>query len=357
MENVKRTIPLSFEPLLLIFILVIGVEVRAQQFDFIPQELKPVPVAELKKPTKPLDLVFYEDGRKTTFKEAIGKVESEKAIPFMFADKSGAYKALVISEKIQIDYPGMPEKLRSFGYSFGNKNSNTVVIFSQGGPSTTLSNWKWQKRLIELYKGFGDYFFINSHQAQTLDPGNYDDKELSFEEAKDLATSSTEILGELTSFFKSKGKRVYLYGVSGGAFLVTDLIATKGNIADGYLIMVGRLDMDDEMWRSRVNGERMHFREDGRTLYRTDPPDSVRGKNNDKLKSAYAYKRFTELLKKTDLSNVIYFYGKTDSNVGSLKKHEIEFLRSHGALVIASDGDHSSYQKFIEIGLRLLLLD
>ena len=353
----KNAIALRSELTVLICLLCLGIDVYAQRFDFIPPDLEPVPIGDLKKPTVPVNLVFYEDGRKTTFKEAIEKVEAEKAIPTMFADRAGVYRALVISEKIQIEFPGMPEKLRSQGYSFGNPMSNKIVLFSQGGPSTTLSTWRWQKKMVEMFKGFGDYFFINVHQAQTLEPDNYDKKELSFEEAKAYAAFSTKVLGDLTAFFKSKGKKVYLYGISGGAFLVTDLIATKGNIAEGFLIMVGRLDMNDEMWRSRANGERMLFRKDGKTVYMAKPQESIRSKNNDKLKAAYAHKRYTQLLKGINLSNVIYFYGKTDANVGSLLEHEIEFLRSHGAMVVASGGDHSSYQNFLEIGLRLLLLD
>lgn len=209
----KNAIALRFELIILICLLCLGLDVHAQRFDFIPDDLEPVPIADLKKPTVPVNLVFYEDGRKTTFKEAIEKVEAEKAIPTLFADKSGIYRALVIREKIQIDFPGIPENLRSFGYSFGNPASNTIVLFSQGGPSTTLSTWKWQKQMTELYKGFGEYFFVNTHQAQTLKPDNYDNKELSFEEAKTHAAFSTKVLVDLTSFFKSKGKKVYLYGI------------------------------------------------------------------------------------------------------------------------------------------------
>lgn len=84
---------------------------------------------------------------------------------------------------------------------------------------------------------------------------------------------------------------------------------------------------------------------------------NILGKNNDKLKAAGAYKRYTKLLEGVDLSNVIYFYGSTDDRVGSLLPHEVAFLKSSGATVIRSKGDHSSYQEYLEILLRLLLLD
>ena len=73
--------------------------------------------------------------------------------------------------------------------------------------------------------------------------------------------------------------------------------------------------------------------------------------------AAGAYKRFTKELEGFDLSNVIYLYGKTDDRVGSLLEHEIKFLKSHGALVIASNGNHSVPKEYREILIRLMLLD
>ena len=139
-----------------------------QQYDFIPTDLKPVPLVELKKPSTPLDLVFYEDGTKVVFKEAMKKIQEERATPTLFADESGTYKALVINEKIQIDYPGMPENLKRMGHSFGNPESDLVIIYSQGGPFSKLSNWKWQKGMLSLDEEFEDSFFINSMQTQIL---------------------------------------------------------------------------------------------------------------------------------------------------------------------------------------------
>ena len=340
---------------LLLFFLIIGIETFAQQYDFIPNDLKPVPIAELKKPDGPLDLVFYEDGTKVTFKEAMEKVQNEEVIPLMFADKSGRYKALVISEKIQIDYPGIPNSLKELGYSFGNPESDFVVIYSQGGPFPKLSSWKWQKWMLSLNEEFGSYFFINSMQTQIINSDEYSQKEISFDEAKTYIESTTEILEDLVKYFKSQNKKVYLYGISHGAFIVENLIATKGNIADGYLAMVGRLDMDDEMWRSRANNGRARFLDDGKTIVQTEVDSTIIGRNQDKLHAAKAYKRYTELLKGINLSNMIYLYAKLDQKVGSLTKKEIEFLESAGAKVIASEGNHSSYQPYLETLMKQLI--
>ena len=282
---------------LLLFLLFLGIKTFSQQFNFIPMDLKSVPIEELKKPKGPLDLVYHEDGTKLSFEEAMEKVQDERAIPFMFADKSGAYKALVISDKIQINFSNIPENLKKLGYSFGNPESDFVIIYSQGGPFPQLSNWLWQKRLLSLNEEFGNYFFINSMQTQIINSDEYTQKEISFEDAKIYIESTTEILADLVKYFKSQKKKVYLYGISHGAFIVENLIATKGNIANGYLIMVGRLDMDDEMWKSRVNNGSASFLNDGKTIIKTEVSSTIEGRNQDLLHAAKSYKRYTKLLK------------------------------------------------------------
>lgn len=255
MKNLKRFI-FTFA------LLILSHEAFSQEYAFLPKGLHLVPISELQKPTKPLEFVFKENGERIKFDEALKKVADEEVIPKMYADSLGIYKALVISSKIEINYPDLPESLQKLGYSFGNKESDTIIIFSQGGPSLRLHNRKWQKSVLALNKEFGNYFFINARQTQMIEADKYTTKTISFEEAKKYNELSTQNVYRLVNFFKSKNKKVFLYGASGGAFLITDLIATYGNIADGYLIMVGRLDMNDEMWQARVNGERKHFRKE-----------------------------------------------------------------------------------------------
>lgn len=331
------------------------VNLYAQSYDFLPKDLIPVPIYELKKPATSLDLVYYEDGTKVSFDKAMEKVQNERAIPFMFADYTGNYKALVIRDKIQIEYPNIPENLKSLGYSFGNPESDVVIIFSQGGPFPILSNWKWQKGILSLNSKFEDYFFINSMQTQIINSDEYTQKELSFEEAKTYIKTTTEILSELIHYFKSQKKKVYLHGISHGAFIVENLIATEGNIADGNLIMVGRLDMNYEMWHSRANNSRAVFLNDGKTIVKTEVSNSIIGRNQDKLHAAKAFERYTELLKGIDLSNMIYLYAKYDQKVGSLTKKEIEFLESSGAKVIATEGNHFSYRPYLERLIKQLI--
>ncbi|MDH3323035.1 MAG: hypothetical protein OEM04_08605 [Flavobacteriaceae bacterium] len=343
--------------ILVVFILCFGIEISAQNYSFIPADLTSIPSSEFQKPKQPIDLVYLEDGTKIAFAEAIKLVASQRAIPTLFVDKSGAYKALVISKNIQIEYPGIPDHLKNLGYGYGNSDSDIVLIHSQGSPNLILSTWLFEKNAARLSKTVGDHFWVNVKQNQMINLDEFKNTQLSFDETKEYVTKSSKILREIVSFFKSQNKKVYLLGASGGAFQITDMIAIYGNIADGYLIMTARLDMNDEIWKPRARGEIWHFNKDGKTIYKADPPTSILEKNINLLQAAGAYKRYTEELEEVDLSNVIYLYGKTDDKVGSLQEYEIEFLKSHGALVIDSNGGHSSAKKYREVLIRLMLLN
>ena len=118
------------------------------------------------------------------------------------------------------------------------------------------------------------YFVINVHQAQTLHPEKYIEAEISFEEAKTLNKKSTQILFDLVTYFKAQNKTVYVAGISFGAFAGMDFIAEHGNIADGYMFMVGRLDMTPEVWQSFAQGIEAAFDTDATTpVIKVKPSD------------------------------------------------------------------------------------
>ncbi|WP_442267508.1 TlpA family protein disulfide reductase [Tenacibaculum sp. ZS6-P6] len=72
--------------------------IQAQEYSFIPKGLKELSFEKLmeKGPPSNLELVFYEDGTKTTLDEVIPLIMSGAVYPRMFVDKKGKYKALVI---------------------------------------------------------------------------------------------------------------------------------------------------------------------------------------------------------------------------------------------------------------------
>lgn len=349
--------------ILSLFLLIIFSSVsKGQDYSFLPDGLTPISLTELmsKKPDS-LDLVYYEDGTPTTLREAFQNIERQEVIPTMYVDKDGNYKALVLkrwSVDAGIDLPGFPEKLKPLGYSFGNKESDTIVLYSDGA-GTFFKTWLFEEQVKAMgYEEFENLLFINVIQGHRIDPDILFKEELTFDDAKKMADISVANLSALIDHFKSENKTVYLYGISFGAFVLADLISQEGITADGYLIMKGRLDMNEEIWKPLSEGNHTYFDKDAKTVLTSNKNRSLHFKNSMKISAAHGYKRYTKLLSGLDLSKVIYVYGNRDTNVGALTQHEIDFLYTHGATVIASDGDHfTDMEEYVEIGLRLMMLE
>ncbi|SEE30249.1 Peroxiredoxin [Tenacibaculum sp. MAR_2010_89] len=81
-----------------LIVIFITITIKAQEYSFIPKDLKELPLEELMKkgPPENLDLVFYEDGTKTTLKEIMPLIMNGIVLPKMFVDNNNNYKALVI---------------------------------------------------------------------------------------------------------------------------------------------------------------------------------------------------------------------------------------------------------------------
>jgi hypothetical protein len=257
---------------------------------------------------------------------------------------------------IKIDYPNIPENIANMGYSFGNNQSNIVIINAQENPDLYL----YTDEFKELFIKYGNVnpeqsFVINVHQAQTLHPSKLQNQDISFQQAKEYSSETTEILATVVNYFKSQNKKVILVGMSYGAFVVQDFLAEYGNTVDAILLSVGRLDMSDTAWKDFSQGKIVSFREeiemksDNQTI-------SIQNSNKSKLVAAYAYKRFTELLKNTNLTNTIYVYGKNDEMLGSLTKEEKAFLMKKDVLVLSVDNGHKeTLTGFLKKGLQMLM--
>lgn len=150
---------------------------------------------------------------------------------------------------------------------------------------------------------------------------------------------SVEILDRTIKHFKAQDKRVVVVGHSYGAFLVARYLALRGpEAADQYLLMAGRLDMQEEVVRRRYadGGSRA-----GSSV--VPPPKTARELMEMRIAGATGYDRYTVLLRGGDLQRVIYVYGTNDTNVGRLIDYEVAFLRSRGSTVIpVQDGGHTS---------------
>ncbi len=169
----------------------VGIVVQSQEYDFIPDSLKLLPIQELAKQQPPVDFepVYYEDGTKAVFKEVLPLIMEQKLIPLMFVDKDGNYKVLVVknltnNEDIRIEYKNIPESLTKSGYSFGNPDSDKVIIYLQGGPVNYLTTYGFETRM-NLSGGLDekDFFLINMREAQTLYPEETEKEEISWEQA------------------------------------------------------------------------------------------------------------------------------------------------------------------------------
>jgi hypothetical protein len=148
-------------------------------------------------------------------------------------------------------------------------------------------------------------------------------------------------------------------GTSFGAFVVQDSLAEHGNLADGYLIMIGRLNMPKKVWSEFSRGNFVGFKYDKNGIKKVVPFTADQAgmggetKNMAKLAAGLGYKRYIELLKDVDLSNVTYAYGKTDEQVGSLEKEEVDFLKSKGVKVLEGVGGHTeTFDSFIKEGVE-----
>ncbi|MEE9361456.1 MAG: hypothetical protein V3U92_02525 [Cellulophaga sp.] len=232
-----------------------------------------------------------------------------------------------------------PEEINNLIYYTGNKLSNTVIINTQGGPEPKLATQEFNEILssvntISLLK-------VNVHQAQTLNPQLFTNSEITFQQATSYDAESIEKLYKVIKYFKDQGKTVYVLGISFGAFMVQELIAEKGiDLADNYLIMVGRLDMNDTYWQGFSLGQDGHF-ENGITPVLVDQTEIVK-KNMSKLAAGLGQNRYTQKLNQyPDLSKITYIYGKVDEAVGKLTQAEIDFLTSKNAKVIEGPRNHS----------------
>jgi len=165
------------------------------------------------------------------------------------------------------------------------------------------------------------------------------------------------MLYELASYFKSQNKTVYIVGLSFGAFAGIDFMAQYGPMADGYLLMVGRLDMTEAIWKSFSEGVEATFEEDATTVKIGEKSRQIRGINLNKLAAGFGHNRYTEKLQNTDLSKLIYYYGKKDQSVGKLTDAEIKFLENKGATVVGFDGGHNQTLDHLREALQRLLKD
>jgi len=244
------------------------------------------------------------------------------------------------------------------GYYFGNPDADLVILNAQGGPEIEL----YTDEFMDIFTKHGKIdpdkvLCMNVHQIQTLKPNLFTDEGITFDRAKMYDKQNTKMLADAVKYFKSQNKKVILIGMSYGAFMVEDVLAKYGYIADKYLISVGRLDMPEEIWKEFSKGNQIEFIDGINFSEVTKTNDSTEA-NMRKLAAGYGYKRYTELLKDVDMSNIVYIFGSNDEAVGRLTESEIEFLENKKAKIIkGQEGHMETMLGLLGKGLELLNLN
>ncbi len=242
------------------------------------------------------------------------------------------------------------QEIKDLIYFKGNENASTVLINSQGGPAYELD-----ERTVDIFfQGYNtdDVLMANVHQAQTQNFNPFVNNDITLEQAVNFNTESVENLYKTIKFFKDQDRTVYVLGVSYGAFLTQELIAEQGiGIADKYLIITGRLDLNDIVWQAALEGKNSEFQNGTTPVVNPNIVTNVMEKNSMKLFAGIAKNKYTQRLETiNDLSKVMYIYGTLDESVGSLTSEEINFLQTRNATVISESGNHDETYNNLVVG-------
>ena len=233
-----------------------------------------------------------------------------------------------------------------FAATVGDPAAGTAFVYLQGGPTDEVEDFVIGQDALPALVG-QEAFFVVPFQIQTREADRFVADPMTFEQAMTEAETTTQIAGETIQRLKDEGKTVHVLGFSYGAFVAADVLAEFGNIADTFVLAVGRVDMPDQVWRSFADGNLMLFANG------TDPipakvedtgmstGSAVGDQNMMRLAAGHGHHRYSRLLADLDLSNVTFIAGTKDEQVGRLSDDEIAFLTARGAEVIVVDAGHA----------------
>ena len=251
----------------------------------------------------------------------------------------------------------LPNNVTNLWVSDGNTESDTVVLFSQGGPDDNLTFEKQGKSRLRYLPGYKNMHIAYVHQAQTFNKTILNSSvRLTRDQAKYEIEKTVDMLDLAVKHFRSRKKNVIVIGNSYGAFIVTNYLATRAPLADSYFILAGRVDDDLRLVEQHFSGRAGRYNETGESFIpsKTDPKklkplDANRFVVKQYLKWVLGNPRYSRMLSKRDLKKVTFFYGLKDRNVGRLTDEEVSFLKSRGAHVFATEADHyANFYKFID---------
>ncbi|WP_298313897.1 hypothetical protein [uncultured Aquimarina sp.] len=238
----------------------------------------------------------------------------------------------------------------------GSIEKDTVLILGDGGPKNLL-DYEFNGKIAMAYlPNFKNYYNVNLHQATTYNKEIFNWKdEFTLDMAEKETTNTSEIMYRAIKYFKDRGKYVVVAGHSYSAFVIPHYLANYPSLADKYIITGGRFKADSLQTVYQLKDINTIFEEGGKSIRIPDenrPPNPNRPKKyfqirtaKNLLKAAIGQHDYTQLLKDKNLSNITFFYGTKDRNVGVPTAYELDFLRSKNVQVIKADSDHYNIWK------------
>lgn len=249
---------------------------------------------------------------------------------------TSSFKATVIPSEIERLYE---EK--------GNNASDTVWVYIQGGPTVERGYDldDYDDSGTPLFPFFDDDLRVYPFQAQNLNPEIETAKEFTFEDAKIESSTTVEIVKKVVEHFKNQNKVVYLIGHSYGSFVVNEVLAKYGNIARKTISLNGRLNIEKELWEGFSRGEEWLYDDKGENprIYSKGNERGILDQNMSKIAAGLGFNRYTEKLKNTDLSDVIFVTSQNDPFVGDFTAEAIEFADQNAeTLITLKEAGHSA---------------
>jgi len=258
-----------------------------------------------------------------------GKIEgtvSENGLDHHISgSKTESSNSSIIKEYGTYERTKLPNNIKELYQEAGNLSSDTVLLIVQGGPFEEM-----QYGVDQFEKWADDLHIVFVKQAQIINPTILPpENNLTLEDAYYENLISVEMLHKTIQNFKEQNKKVLVWGVSYGAWVIQKYIVEYGIGADAVSIAAGRLDLEEEIWKEGKMNQKVFditYKKDQRIYtelnFSFTKPSSY-------LLVEINKERFTKSLKQKDLSKlVVYQYGKKDGTVGRLSKSEIEFLKS-----------------------------
>lgn len=234
----------------------------------------------------------------------------------------------------------------------GDLSKDTAFVFVQGGPMMSLE--------IDEYDPFihmpdkDEILRIYPYQAQMYHPEIVTAKpNMTSEQGAFEHNQSAEILYRTIAYLKARNKTVFVIGHSYGTMISLEYLQSKGNIADKHIIMGTSLDVDLRNYETKNKHGLIRWR-DGTEPYETElfrgfPLKQLKGEQLDNifgnihnLVATHGKRRFTQILKDKDLSNLIFIHGTFDESSGRTEKYVLDFLRSKNAKIVETYGNHHS---------------